>query len=92
MKVLLPGVYRVEATVGNCRSSGLLRLIIIDHIADHYIIIIDHRAHGYCATLSFWGLRFIIDHIANHYYMMIIILILCDVLFLRITTTDMKIV
>ena len=29
MKVLLPGIYRVEATIGNCRSSGLLRFITI---------------------------------------------------------------
>ena len=27
-KVLLPGVYRVEATIGKCRSSGLLRFNI----------------------------------------------------------------
>ena len=31
-KVLLPGVYRVEATIGKCRSSGLLRFNIWQYI------------------------------------------------------------
>ena len=41
MKVLLPGIYRVEATIGNCRSSGLLRFITIIIINTIIIIIIN---------------------------------------------------